>query len=130
MQGHVKAVQYLAKREAEGLGGMDIVNLGTGKPFSVLQLVAAFGRASGRAIPYRLGPRRPGDVETVWADASRAETLLGWRAELGLDDSACYCSFFPPHSPAPSHDTFPRIAVCADSWRWISQNPDGYGTAA
>ena len=102
-QGHVKAVQYLARQEAVGANAVDVVNLGTGKPYSVLQLVEAFGKASGRKIPYRFGPRRPGDVEAVWADASRAETLLGWKAELGLD------------------------AMCADSWRWISNNPDGYG---
>ena len=88
-QGHVKAVQYLQKRTAAGLGGVDVVNLGTGKPYSVLELVVAFSKASGRPIPYRVGPRRPGDIEAVWADASKAASLLGWHAELGLADSEC-----------------------------------------
>jgi len=104
-RGHVKALAYLGKRTAAGGsgGGMEVVNLGTGQAVSVLQLVAAFEKASGKTIPYELGPRRQGDVPAVWADATKARTLLGWTAEKTLDD------------------------MCADSWRWVHQNPDGYG---
>jgi UDP-glucose 4-epimerase len=70
------------------------VNLGTGRGHSVLEVVAAFERASGRPIPYRIGPRRPGDVAASYTDPSLALRLLGWRAERGLDD------------------------MCRDAWRW------------
>jgi UDP-glucose 4-epimerase len=105
-KGHVKALEWLAKRVGGGHGGMEVVNLGTGVAISVLEMVAAFEKASGRKVPYTLGPRRPGDVPAVWAAPGKAETLLGWRAELGLDD------------------------MCRDSWRWISQNPDGFAGAS
>ena len=104
-KGHVKALQWLAKRVEGGVGGMETVNLGTGSAVSVMELVKAFERASGKAIPYVVGPRRQGDVPAVWADATKARTLLGWTAEKSLDD------------------------MCADSWRWVAQNPDGYGGA-
>jgi UDP-glucose 4-epimerase len=104
-KGHVKALQWLAKRVEGGLGGMETVNLGTGAAVSVMQLVKAFERASGKSIPYVVGPRRQGDVPAVWADATKARTLLGWTAEKTLDD------------------------MCSDSWRWVHQNPDGYSGA-
>ena len=104
-KGHVKAVAWLQKRAASGVGGMEVVNLGTGQAISVLEMVKAFEAASGKPVPYTLGPRRAGDVPAVWADATKAATLLGWRAELGLAD------------------------MCRDSWRWVSQNPDGYSAA-
>jgi UDP-glucose 4-epimerase len=67
-------------------------------------MVEAFSEASGRPIPVRIAPRRPGDVATCFADARKAEAELGWRAELGLDE------------------------MCRSAWHWQSQNPDGYGS--
>src|SRR5690606_3812185 len=95
---HADALDYLV-REDRSL----TVNLGTGRGVSVLELVQAFARASGREIPYEIVARRPGDVAEVYADPSLANALLGWRAELGID------------------------AMCRDAWRWQSMNPDGYG---
>lgn len=86
--------------------GAFTVNLGTGVGYSVLDMVRAFERASGRPVPYRIVPRRAGDIAACWAEPSLAERLLGWRAELGLD------------------------RMCADAWRWQQRNPDGYGTIA
>jgi len=103
-KGHVKAIKFLSKRVAAGVGGTEVVNLGTGSAVSVLELVKAFEKASGKTIPYTLGPRRPGDVPAVWADPAKANTLLGWVAEKNIDDMA------------------------ADSWRWVSNNPEGYAT--
>jgi len=80
------------------------VNLGTGGGVSVLQLVQAFERASGREVPYAIVGRRAGDVAEVYADPARAQALLGWRAALDVD------------------------AMCRDAWRWQSMNPDGYGS--
>jgi UDP-glucose 4-epimerase len=96
-EGHVAALKHL-------LGGGDslTLNLGTGRGVSVLELVRAFERASGRSVPYELAPRRPGDVAACYADPGLAERLLGWKTRLGLD------------------------AMCADSWRWQAANPDGY----
>jgi UDP-glucose 4-epimerase len=82
--------------------GFAVYNLGTGTGYSVLQMAKAFEAASGRPIPYKLVARRPGDVACVYADTKRAEEALGWRAELGLAE------------------------MCADSWRWASNNPKGY----
>ena len=98
-EGHVAALRHLL-----GGAGSLTVNLGTGRGVSVLELVHAFERASGRAVPYEIAPRRPGDVAACYADPSRAQELLGWRAERGLD------------------------AMCADAWRWQSANPNGYAT--
>ncbi len=70
----------------------------------MLQLVRAFERASGRAVPFEIVGRRAGDVAEVYADPARAQALLGWRAELDVD------------------------AMCRDAWRWQSMNPDGYGS--
>lgn len=96
-QGHVRALEYM-----EGRTGVTCVNLGTGRGYSVLEVVRAFAAASGRTIPYRVVPRREGDVAECWADPSLARALLGWRAERGLDE------------------------MCADAWRWQSANPRGY----
>lgn len=82
--------------------GVLTVNLGTGRGYSVLDLVAAFSRASDREIRYRFAPRRPGDIATCFADPALAEELLGWRAERDLD------------------------CMCRDAWRWQSENPGGY----
>ena len=97
--GHVAALQALL-----GQGKSFTVNLGTGRGHSVLEVVKAFERASGRPVPYRIAPRRPGDVAQCWADPSRAEALLGWKARRTLDD------------------------MCADAWRWQQGNPNGYRT--
>ncbi|HKQ34000.1 MAG TPA: UDP-glucose 4-epimerase GalE [Nitrospiraceae bacterium] len=97
--GHLKALERLEEK-AECL----TVNLGTGTGYSVLDIVRAFEQASGRSVPYKIAPRRPGDIASCYADPQRAFELLGWRAERGLS------------------------AMCADTWRWQSSNPDGYGS--
>ncbi len=97
--GHIAAI----KRLVEHPGELVTVNLGTGNGYSVLQMVKAFEKASGRPVPYEIVARRPGDVAECYADPSLAYELLGWKAERGLDE------------------------MCQDAWRWQSQNPDGYG---
>jgi UDP-glucose 4-epimerase len=99
-QAHVHALEKL-----EGVRGHLPLNLGVGRGISVLQLLRAFEAASEREIPYRIVDRRAGDVAEVYADPSRAERLLGWRAERDVD------------------------AMCRDAWRWQSMNPDGYREA-
>ncbi len=95
--GHVKAVNWTGNNT-----GCEAINLGTGNGISVLQLRAAFEKASGVEIPYVIDPRRPGDPDEVYADASKALKLLGWKAEKNVDD------------------------MCQDSWRWQKNNPNGY----
>jgi UDP-glucose 4-epimerase len=97
---HVDALDYLCVKERSLT-----VNLGTGSGVSVLQMVDAFERASGRTVPYQIVARRPGDAASVYADPSLARELLGWTAELDLD------------------------AMCRDAWRWQQMNPEGYGAA-
>ena len=97
-KGHVKAVGYVLENK-----GCEAINLGTGNGTSVLELRDAFVKASGVDIPYVIDPRRPGDPDEVYADANKAKELLGWTAELGVDE------------------------MCEDTWRWQSQNPNGYG---
>jgi len=96
-EGHVAALQRLLDHP-----GSFTVNLGTGRGYSVLEVVAAFAAASGRAIPYEIRPRRPGDVAACWADPARARQLLGWEARRDL------------------------ATMCEDAWRWQSNNPNGY----
>ena len=96
-KGHVKALQAL-KDKSQVL----IVNLGTGNGYSVLDMVEAFEKASGRDVPYQIVNRRPGDIATCYADPTYAEKRLGWKAECELDE------------------------MCEDTWRWQSINPDGY----
>jgi UDP-glucose 4-epimerase len=98
--GHVAALQYLFDA-ARSL----TLNLGTGRGYSVLELVRAYALASGRDIPWRVAPRRPGDVAACYADPARAAQLLGWRAVHGLE------------------------RMCADSWRWQRLNPHGFAAA-
>jgi len=95
--GHLKVLEYL-QATADCL----TVNLGTGTGYSVLDMVAAFAQASGKPVPYHVAPRRPGDVAACYADPSKALKVLGWRAERDLQ------------------------TMCQDSWRWQSQNPNGY----
>ncbi len=98
VKGHLQALEYL-----EGKSGIEAFNLGTGTGYSVLDLVDAFISVSGKKIPYEVVGRRPGDVAVCYANASKAAKLLGWRAEKSLTD------------------------MCADSWKWQKQNPNGYG---
>ena len=95
--GHVAALEF-----AKNNTGCEAFNLGTGSGVSVLQMVKAFEETNGVAIPYVIAPRRSGDVTTLYADASKAEKLLGWKAEKTLAE------------------------MCADSWRWQKGNPTGY----
>jgi len=88
-EGHVAALHYLRQHP-----GLLTVNLGTGQPVSVLEMVRGFELASGRPVPYRIVARRPGDVAACWADPALAERLLGWRARRGVE------------------------AMCRDAWRW------------
>ncbi|MDD6876342.1 MAG: UDP-glucose 4-epimerase GalE [Clostridiaceae bacterium] len=96
--GHIAAVEKLAQMD----GGVLTVNLGTGRGYSVLEMVKMFEEVSGKKIPYKITPRRPGDIATCYADPSLAEELLGWKAQRGLRE------------------------MCEDSWRWQSMNPNGY----
>ncbi|PIW08627.1 MAG: UDP-glucose 4-epimerase GalE, partial [Comamonadaceae bacterium CG17_big_fil_post_rev_8_21_14_2_50_60_13] len=95
--GHLAALQTLADRAQ-----CFTVNLGTGTGYSVLDMVHAFEVASGKPVPYRISPRRPGDVAACYADPAYARELLGWRAERDL------------------------AAMCRDAWHWQSSNPNGY----
>ncbi len=95
--GHVAALGRLAE-----FSGCTPLNLGTGRGYSVLEMIAAAAAASGRNIPYEVTDRRPGDIATCYADPSLAAAKLGWRAERGIAE------------------------MCADHWRWQSGNPDGY----
>ena len=95
--GHVKAIDYILTNP-----GLDIINLGTGIGYSVLDMVKAFSKACKRELPYEIKPRREEDIAMCYADPAKALRVLGWKAERGLDE------------------------MCEDSWRWQSQNPDGY----
>ncbi len=95
--GHVKALDRVLSQR-----GCDIFNLGTGIGYSVLDVVHAFEKASGVTVNYKIGPRRPGDIATCYSDPTKAFEVLGWKAERDLEQ------------------------MCADSWRWQSNNPDGY----
>ena len=96
-QGHLAALDALARST-----GVLTVNLGTGQGYSVLDMICAFEKASGRTVPYKVVARRPGDVASCYAHPTLAQELLGWRALRGIDE------------------------MCADTWRWQSMNPDGY----
>ncbi len=95
--GHLKALDKLAANP-----GVFACNLGTGRGYSVLEAIKAFERASGRDVPYEIVARRPGDAAECYADPTFAEQELGWKAERDLDD------------------------MCRDTWRWQSQNPNGF----
>lgn len=99
-KGHVKAIDKIKENP-----GIKIYNLGTGKGYSVLDIVKAFGKACGHEIPYVIKERRPGDIATCYSDASLAKKELGWEAEYGIEE------------------------MCADSWNWQKMNPNGYGEA-
>ena len=95
--GHIRALDRL-----RGHPGIVTYNLGTGQGYSVLEVVAAFEKACGRKIPYKIVKRRPGDIAACYADPDKAKRELGWSADRGLEE------------------------MCADIWRWQSANPDGY----
>ena len=97
-RGHVKAMEKIAENP-----GLDIYNLGTGNGYSVLDIIHAFSKACGHEIPYVIAPRRAGDIDVCYADPTKAREGLGWEAQYDLD------------------------RMCEDTWRWQSQNPDGYG---
>ena len=97
-EGHTAALDYLNRQ-----GGLLTVNLGTGRGYSVLDMVNAFERACGHAIAYKIADRRPGDIAACWADPSRAQELLGWQAKRGLDQ------------------------MCVDAWRWQQSISRGGG---
>lgn len=96
-RGHVKALEKFKEDK-----GVRIYNLGTGHGYSVLQVVKAFSKACGKDLPYEIKPRRAGDIATCYCDPAKAKKELGWEAEYGIEE------------------------MCADSWRWQSQNPNGY----
>jgi UDP-glucose 4-epimerase len=100
--GHLKALEVLSSPEWQGQAGCLTVNLGTGTGYSVLDMVRAFEQASGQPVPYKIAPRRSGDIASCYADPKQALKLLGWRAERGLE------------------------AMCRDAWRWQRSNPNGY----
>jgi UDP-glucose 4-epimerase len=93
VEGHVTALKYLIDNI-----GIIAVNLGTGQGYSVLQVVKAFEKVSGKKIPYKIAPRRSGDISICWADAKLAQQMLGWKARRGLEQ------------------------MCADTWRWQMTN--------
>lgn len=95
--GHVKAVEYAANHK-----GVEVFNLGTGTPYSVLDIIHAFEKATGVKVKYEIGPRRAGDLPKFWADSTKAQKVLGWHAERTLED------------------------MCRDTWNWQSKNPEGY----
>lgn len=95
-KGHVCAIEKIKE------SGVRIYNLGTGKGYSVLDVIHAFEKACGHKLPYSIKPRRSGDVAACYADASKAEKELGWKAGLGIDE------------------------MCASAWNWQTKNPDGY----
>ena len=96
-EGHLAALDALARD-----GGLITTNLGTGRGYSVLEMVRAFAAASGREVRYQIAERRPGDVASCYADPAHAKQVLGWEAKRGID------------------------TMCADHWRWQSDNPNGY----
>ena len=96
-RGHIAAIEGC--REA----GVHVYNLGTGVGYSVLDMIRAFEKACGKKLPYEIGPRRAGDIAACYADCSKAEKELGWKAEYGIEE------------------------MCRDQWNWQSKNPNGYG---
>ena len=95
--GHLAALENIGS-----FNGAEAVNLGAGRGYSVLEMIAGASKAAGRSIPYEIRPRRPGDAAAIWADASLSKTKLRWSAVRDIDQ------------------------MCADHWRWQKNNPDGY----
>ncbi len=99
-KGHLAAIEKLSENP-----GLIMCNLGTGTGYSVLDIINAFEKANNLKIPYRMGPRRDGDIPSSYTDPSYAKELLGWEAEFGIEE------------------------ICRDAWNWQSKNPNGYGDA-
>ncbi|MFT4519921.1 MAG: UDP-glucose 4-epimerase [Halioglobus sp.] len=97
VEGHVEALDYICRQS-----GLHTINLGTGNGISVLDMVSAFEQASGKTVPFDVVARRPGDIAACWADPTRAQTLLQWKASRTLEQ------------------------MCEDCWRWQAGNPSGY----
>ena len=95
-RGHVKAIENMKN------GGVEIYNLGTGKGYSVLEVIKNFEEASGKKVPYKIADRRQGDVAVIYGDPSKAKKELGWEAQYGIKE------------------------MCRDSWNWQKNNPNGY----
>ncbi len=100
-RGHLSALEY-----SMGHNGCEVFNLGTGRGYSVLEIITAFERENKVKVPFVIGPRRPGDIGTVYADPSKAKKMIGWQAELGIEE------------------------MCRDAWRWQKSNPNGYPSPA
>lgn len=98
-EGHVSALKNI---ETETFQTPKIINLGTGEGYTVMEMIRAFEKASGKTIAYHITDRRAGDIAACYADTTLAQELLGWKARRSLKD------------------------MCADAWRWQSRNPDGY----
>lgn len=96
-RGHIAALQKLKTK-----CGLFVCNLGTGKGYSVLEMIKAYEKACGKPLPYVIDPRRPGDIAACYADPSKAQEELGWKAQYDLEE------------------------MCASSWKWQSTNPNGY----
>ncbi|WP_028611929.1 UDP-glucose 4-epimerase GalE [Paenibacillus harenae] len=99
--GHLRALERICCKT-----GVEIYNLGTGRGYSVLEMITAFEEASGRRIPYTIADRRPGDIAVCYADTTKANTDLGWTAVRGIEE------------------------MCEDCWRWQKNNPNGYESAS
>lgn len=95
-KGHIKAVEYALSHK-----GVDKINLGTGKGYSVLEVLHAYEKACGKELPYKIMERRPGDIAECYADTEKAEKVLGWKAQYGIEE------------------------MCIDSWKFTVDNPDG-----
>ena len=96
-QAHVKAIEYAAEHE-----GVDVFNIGTGTPYSVLDIINTFEKVNSVKVNYEIGSRRSGDLPEVWANVDKANNVLGWKAERTLED------------------------MCRDAWNWQVKNPNGY----
>jgi UDP-glucose 4-epimerase len=100
-EGHLSAISYMEKKKS----GLFIFNLGTGKGYSVLDMVKAMGKACGHDIAYKIGDRRPGDIAVCYADATLAKEKMGWEGNRDLDE------------------------MCRDLWSWQQKNPNGFAGA-
>ena len=96
-QAHVKAIEYAAEHR-----GVEVFNIGTGTPYSVLDIINTFEKVNGVNVNYEIGSRRAGDLPEVWANVDKANDILGWKAERTLED------------------------MCRDAWNWQVKNPNGY----